>query len=256
MRKVSFETSNNKDNSERQEFQNSLIWLLNRLGTELILSVNTLGASENQIRVSSGLVYSACGTGAAIAKFTEELSILTRNALPLARAFYETCLSAAYVLTDNGNFAKRAELFSVYKTFKDQTKFFEAPNLKQTISAQRKIDRKEPIVRRAIEFFDNGEGARKRQCFEHSRLEMIDKVGAISSSAKVLFLGAEYSGYTLASEIAHGSYYAFQAATGTNNPQWSSEQISFLSTNIVVNCSEALALIVKHNFPTIDMRTT
>ncbi len=78
---LTFEKTHSKENSEKIQFLDTSLWLLNRLSVELILSGNKQVFSTQQRRVSSGLLISACSTGTVISDLAAELSVRTKDSL-------------------------------------------------------------------------------------------------------------------------------------------------------------------------------
>lgn len=64
-------------------------------------------------------------------------------------------------------------------------------------------------VKDALRRMSSSNGNQKRRCFNQSRQEMIEVISKISPNAGILFEGTEQMIFEYASEIAHGSYFAF-----------------------------------------------
>ncbi|WP_282119888.1 DUF5677 domain-containing protein [Ruegeria atlantica] len=255
MKRVTFESKQTQSNLERQEYQNTVVWMLHRVGIDLVafsLSPKCTKAELQQIKVATALIVSACSTAEAAAKFNQELSILTKHSLLLARTFYETCLNAAYALTDAGQIAERAEMYSAYRFFKDQSQVIKTESKTQVLHFEPRVKRNDAFVKRAIEYFENGNGKKRKKCFQDDRSGMIAKIGDVSKSAQILFHGAETAGYQFASEISHGSLYAHQKSNEGHVYGWEPEGISFLTTSLIIHSSEALARVIAEKFPTLE----
>ncbi|WP_132996887.1 hypothetical protein [Sulfitobacter pontiacus] len=250
MSKVIFETYSNDKNDARSDYRDTIIWLLNRMNTELmVLSKQEALFTDAQYRVATALLLSTCTTGANISQLVEKLSVCSKDALPLARSFYESCLQACLVLSDSGEFAERAELYSIYKTFSNQTQHYKLGDKKGTIALGIRLDRKQEIVAKAVELFSPTRGKKAKSCFNLSRREMIDTIKSRSPYSAICFQGVEGMNFDLASEISHGSYYAFQVAAGhfpssVENHEIVQDDFAFRATSTVALCSDAVARLI------------
>ncbi|UWP89446.1 DUF5677 domain-containing protein [Aliiroseovarius crassostreae] len=253
MTKLTFDKNHSKENSEKVEFLDTTLWLLNRLSVELILAGDKQVFSKQQRRVASGLLISACSTGAIISDLTSELSVRTSNSLQLARTVYEGCLGASYILAGDKEYAKRAEMYSIYKTFRSQRTFFKTDDTSQLVQAYPKLCKSEQI-KECVDFFEKGDGARKKQCYLHDRTQRIDIVGRASSKAKVLFQGVEASCFELASEFAHASFFAFErdSDNARNAIGLGVEGLSALAIQTVILSLDAVAQTVSALEPEIE----
>ncbi|MFK7879744.1 hypothetical protein [Roseobacter sp.] len=202
--------------------------------------------TNDQLRVSTALVLSASTTGANISKLVEQLSICSKDALPLARTFYESSLQACFVLADGDESAQRAEYYSVYRAFASQTEHFELGRAVGLIQSSTRLDRNNPTVKRAIEIFAPKKGKRARPCFDASRDEMIRRIKDVSPHAAIGFQGVEGMNFDFASEISHGSYHAHNLLSGHLEPSISAsneilQEVAFRATVTVALCSDAIA---------------
>ncbi len=257
MRRISIETFDTKKNQDLAAFRNTNIWLLNRLNTGLMIaSFEQPCPTESQKKIASGLVLSACATGDNISRLLQPLSMASKDSLPLARTFYESCLQAAYCLTDHGELSNKVRLYSVYKAFKTQTKFFKLGKEQGLIKHPIQFDRSHPVVQTAIEEFEPDGGKKPRRCFSESRQEMIAAISKVSPAAAILLEGVELMGWDISSEIAHGSYFGFELAngglTGTRGKEEQFEALSQSATNIIILCSDALAKLIEARFSGLD----
>lgn len=215
----------------------------------MVLSREETLFTEAQYRIATALILSACTTGANISQLVEELSICSKDALPLARSFYESCLQGCLMLSDNGEFASRAELYSIYKVFSSQTQHYKFGNREGTIEAGIRLDRKQEMVAAALKLFSPARGKKSRSCFELSRDEMIKKVNERSPHSATCLRGVEAMNFDLASEVSHGSYYAFQVASGhfqfnMGRGHNIEEDFAFRATSTIALCSDAVARLI------------
>jgi hypothetical protein len=131
--------------------------------------------------------------------------------------YYERLLSAAYVLSDDGAAAKQAIHYAVYSVFKNQKRLFSAGGYQEVIPGSLKVSREAKEVVEALEYFKKAKRVRE---FEHDRSERCEIIGNVSKRAGLHFQSVEQAGYSLSSEIVHGSYlstilYSDQPRDGT-----------------------------------------
>jgi hypothetical protein len=222
----------------------------------MVLSKQEPLFTEVQYRVATALLLSTCTTGANISLLLEKLSMCSKDALPLARSFYESCLQACLVLSDGGEFAEPAELYSIYKVFASQTQHYKLGKNEVDIKLGIRLNRKQEKVARALELFSPTRGKKSKSCFNISRNDMIETISGRSPHSAICFQGVEGMNFDLASEVSHGSYYAFQVAAGHLHPQEGNHKIvqedfAFRATSTVALCSDAVARLMlsfKHDF--------
>lgn len=197
---------------------------LNRASVLIVLKSMEIPKTRSTIqsRVVCSHILSAVNTLSSILRLTETLSLQVREAVALARAFYETCLVGSFCSIDGGDRANRAELYSIYKTFKTQTKHHELGSLHVRISRSPRLDRAHPKVKEALALFDGT--SRIRPCFVESRDDMIAAISAFSPHAGIMFRGAEGMIFELSSEIIHGSYHGFELFHSLQNRKVEAEQ--------------------------------
>lgn len=190
---------------------------LNRASVSLILA-STEQENERartQYRVVSAQLLSAVNTLASILVLSKSLSLHLKDSIALARVFYETCLSAAFTALDDGDRAKRAQLYSVYKTFRGQTDVQSAGLHLLKVERGTRLKRDDPIVKEALDLFQNGSSP--RPCFYESRSEMMNEITEVDSTSGLYFGGVEGMIFDLSSEIIHGSYFGFELFNGLYN---------------------------------------
>ncbi|MBB3995538.1 hypothetical protein GGR95_003195 [Sulfitobacter undariae] len=177
MKKVHFDANPTEESAQFSELASLLLVLLNRKGVELTVeSQRNRVLSENQFKVSGSLVHSACAVGTLLPELIEEKSIRLPYAFPIARMCYQRLLSAAYVLSDKGEAAKRAILYSVYSAFKNKKNHYSVGNYLEMISAGFRISRNSNIVAEAIDYFEKQKNS-KLECEldRHARCKIIGK---------------------------------------------------------------------------------
>jgi len=113
--------------------------------------------------------------------------------------------------------AKQAIHYAVYSVFKNQKRLFSAGGYQEVIPGSLKVSRKSKEVAEALKYFEK---AKKLQEFEHDRHERCEIIGNVSKRAALHFKSVEQAGYSLSSEIVHGSYlstilYSDQPLDGT-----------------------------------------
>lgn len=218
MQKVHFKTNPTDQSEEYSQLIDLILVVLNRVSVELTFeSQRNQSLSEDQFRVAIRLIHSACELGTMLPDLIKEQSIRLPYALPITRMFYERLLSAAYVLSDGGPAAKQAIHYAVYSVFKNQKRLFSAGGYKEVIPGRLKVSRKSKGVAEALEYFKNAQSVRE---FEHDRHERCKAIGNVSKRAAIHFQSVEQAGYSLSSEIVHGSYlstilYSDQQGEGT-----------------------------------------
>jgi len=204
VQKVHFETSPTEQSEEYSQLIDVILVVLNRVSVELTVeSQRNQSLSEDQFRVAIRLIHSACELGTMLPDLIKEQSIRLPYALPITRMFYERLLSAAYVLSDGGPAAKQAIHYAFYSVFKNQKRLFSAGGYQEVIPSRLKVSRESKEVTEALEYFKKAENVRE---FEHDRHGRCEVIGNISKKAALHFQSVEQAGYSLSSEIIHGSY--------------------------------------------------
>jgi uncharacterized protein YbdZ (MbtH family) len=253
LKKVHFDTNPTEESAQYAELANLLLVLLNRVSVELTVEsqLNKI-LNEDQFRVSGSLVHSACAVGTLLPELIEEKSIRLPYAFPIARMCYERLLSAAYVLSDNGEAAKRSILYSVYSAFKNQKRHYSAGNYREVIPAGYRISRKSNIVAEAIDYFEKQKNA-KLECEldRHARCKII---GTKSSKAGMLFESVEQAGHATSSEIVHGSYHStllFSDSAAAGSLARNLDEATTMIMMIFVLSSEAIGHLLAEIFPAL-----
>jgi hypothetical protein len=204
VQKVHFETSPTEQSEEYSRLIDVILVVLNRVSVELTVdSQRKQSLSEDQFRVAIRLIHSACELGTMLPDLIKEQSIRLPYALPITRMFYERLLTAAYVMSDGGSAAKQAIHYAVYSVFKNQKRLFSAGGYQEVIPSRLKVSRESKEVAEALEYFKKAKNVRE---FEHDRHGRCEVIGNISKRAALHFQSVEQAGYSLSSEIAHGSY--------------------------------------------------
>lgn len=218
MKKVYFKTNPTDESEEYAQLIDLILITLNRVSVELTLeSQRNKSLSGDQFRVAISQIHSACVLGTMLPDLIKEQSIRLPYALPITRMFYERLLSAAYVLSDGGPAAKQAIHYAVYSVFKNQKRLFSAGGYQELITSGLKVSRNSKEVVDALDYFKKAKSVRE---FEHDRPERCEIIGSISRKAAIHFQSVEQAGYSLSSEIVHGSYlstilYSDQPKDGT-----------------------------------------
>ncbi|WP_296645083.1 hypothetical protein [Roseinatronobacter sp.] len=252
MEKVHFETNPTNESEEYSQLIDTILIVLNRVSVELTLeSQRNQSLSYDQFRVAIRLVHSAVELGTMLPDLINEQSIRLPFALPIARMFYERLLSAAYVLSDGGPAAKQAIHYAVYSVFKNQKKLFSAGGYKEVIPGRLKVSRESKEVVEALEYFKNARVVRE---FEHDRHERCEVIGKVCKKAALHFQSVEQAGYSLSSEIVHGSYlstilYSDQPREGT--PETGLHETTTWIMIAFVFSSEALGHLLRNICPSL-----
>ncbi|PRY79734.1 hypothetical protein CLV80_102380 [Yoonia maritima] len=252
MAKLSFTEHNTQSNIDRSVFRDAVLFLLNRMNTELmLLSKSSKLLTGSQFRVATALCMTACQTGTNISRLVDPISLCSKDALPLARTFYESCLNACWHLADDGQHASKSELYTVYKSYKTQKQHYSLGKTSGFIEREPKMDRNLPIVQRAINTFEpNGSSSKVKKCFDITRAQMLNEVGEVSRFSAILLEGCENMNWENASEIAHGSFYGFELLQAKNRSSVDpfAHIENFIVTNasyVVVACADAVARMAR-----------
>jgi len=190
---------------------------LHRANVALILMGATETDSEQKqlVRVASTHLLSGVNTLVSILSLTEKLSLKVKEAIALSRVFYETSLVAAFTCVGGPALARRAELYSVYKAFRNQTQVQQAGGFVFRISNGARLSRKDPQVVAALKEFGGSSGI--RPCFKERRSDMLEQVTAFDTRAGLLFGGVEGMIHDVSSEIIHGSHHGYALFSSLHN---------------------------------------
>lgn len=204
---LSVKEFDNEEHEAAHEIMSALAFRLNQANVLLIAAsvAADSGQAKSQYRVVTAQVLSAINTLASILKLTQKLSAHIREAVAPTRVYHETCLVASFSAIDDGSRARRAELYSVYKSFRSQTMVRKAGGQILRVDRQPRLPRSHPDVKEALSLF--GGTSRVRPCFEESRQEMEKAISEVDATAGLLFGGAEALVHDVSSEIIHGSYH-------------------------------------------------
>ena len=128
---------------------------LHRANVALILkgAGEATDAHKGMARVAAAHLLSGVNTLVSILSLTEKLSLKVKEAIALSRVFYETSLVAAFTCAGGPERANRAELYSVYKMFRNQTQAHTAGNWVLRVSRRGRLSRKDPRVVAALEMW-------------------------------------------------------------------------------------------------------
>ncbi|MDG3040065.1 hypothetical protein [Roseicyclus marinus] len=253
MNTVSIETFDTATNKKRTEYRDTILFMLNAVNVNFILLRATrpgenVPLSYDQLRVASAHILSAIATGKTISTLLNPLSICSKDALPLARTFYECILNASFVLTDKGVLAERASKYTIYKLFKKQKNFFDFGVHKGLVKNDFGLRKNDPLVADALSIFEKKAGGGLRPCFTENRSEKIRAIERISPGAAVLFNGIEAMSWDLASEIAHGSHFSFditQSNFSGSGPFFGPEEIGAFATYTMVCSIDAYLRVLR-----------
>ena len=252
MKKVHFKTNPTEESEEYSQLIDMILIVLNRVSVELTLeSQRNKTLSADQFRVATRLIHSACELGTMLPELIREQSIRLPYALPITRMYYERLLSASYVLSDDGSAAKQAIHYADYSVFKNQKILFSAGGYKEVIPSNLRVSRKSKEVVEALEFFKK---AKRVEEFKHNRPERCEIIGRINKRAALHFESVEQAGYSLSSEIVHGSYlstilYSDQPRDGT--PEKGLHETTTWIMIAFVFSSEALGHLLRSVFPSL-----
>lgn len=259
MKNILVDTFDTEENQRRTEYRDTILSMLNTMNVNFIMLRSSRKTEEteflkNQRRVASGHVLSAIATGKTISKLLNPLSICSKDALPLARTFYECMLNASFVLTDDGLRANRASQYTTYKLFRKQNQYFNLGGSKGVVKHNLGLNRENPRVEEALSVFGKKVGGGLRPCFTEDRSEKINLIRKVSKSAAVQFEGVENMSWDLASEIAHGSHFSFEVTqsdlTGSG-PIYGPEEIGAFATHSIVCSVDAYLRVLRLAFGNI-----
>ena|GEM_PF-6189418 len=233
---------------------------LNKAAVSLILASLDHKNENNrsQYRVVSAQLLSAINTLGSILELSKMLSLHLKDSIALARIFYETCLTAAFIALDDGERAERAELYSVYKTFRSQTEVQKAGLHMLKVERSPRLRRDDPRVKEALAMFSNGKSS--RVCFPETRDDMMNAIIAVDSTSGLYFGGIEGMIFDVSSEIIHGSYHGYALFHGlrnreeniVDNLQAHFESVAF---TIWLSSSGLARMLGKKMAPTKEMQT-
>lgn len=232
---------------------------LHRANVVLILVGATEASEERKqlIRVASTHLLSGVNTLVSILSLTKKLSLKVKEAIALTRVLYETLLVAAFTCVGGPERARRAELYSVYKTFRNQTQAQQVGGFVLRVFRASRLSRKDPQVAAALELFGGSSGI--RPCFVESRAEMLEDVAAFDATAGLFFGGVEGMIHDVSSEIIHGSFHGYALFDSLHNGK--REMIENLSAHhemvfFAINLSiAALSRVLGKAFDTQDAMT-
>ncbi|MBM2294624.1 hypothetical protein JQX09_22120 [Sulfitobacter pseudonitzschiae] len=203
--------------SEEHEALQELSLSLHRANVALILvgAAETSEERKQMVRVASTHLLSGVNTLVSILSLTEKLSLKVKEAIALTRVFYETTLVAAFTCVGGPECARRAELYSVYKTFRNQTQAHQTGGFVLRVSRVARLSRKDPQVVAALDMFGGSSGI--RPCFVESRADMLEQVAAFDARAGLFFGGVEGMIHDVSSEIIHGSFHGYALFNSLHN---------------------------------------
>lgn len=239
IKKIKVSTYTNSDHKRDHRALNELALKLNRASLLVTLYGWKSDVEKDRIQhsVVGSHILSALNSISSIISLTQKLSLQVREAILLSRGVYETLLVGAFCSVDDGERAKRAMLHSVYKTVRSQTQHAIFGSLQVKVEKTHRIDRKNPKVIEAMTLF--GGSSNIRPCFPESRTNMISAIEAKDKTASLLFSGVEVMIYDLASEVVHGSYYAFETFNASPERQLETLQAHYQTAHYAIFLSTA-----------------
>lgn len=250
MTRIQFKTNPTAESAEYAELAELVLFVLNRVSVELMLeSQRNKNLSQDQFRVAVRLIHSACGVGTLLPSLIKEQSLRLPYSFPLARMFYERLLSAAYVLSDEGAAARRAILYSVYRAFNDQVRAFSSGGQAYLIRGQNRVSRKSSVVNEALDYFKNEKPVKE---FEHTRDQRCAMISARSKKASIQFQAVEQMGFSVSSEVTHGSYFStimYSEVPDASSPEKGFGEATTEIMTMLVLSSEALGRLLLKIFP-------
>lgn len=207
--RVTVEQHHTPEHTAADEALHRLAFVLNRAALLFVLfSREPVGdPPQTQLRVIGSHLISGVNTLASILRLTDALSLHVKDAVALARVYYETCLVGAFTALDRGERAKRAELYSVYRTFHDQTKFEQVGTVQVKLERRPRMSRQDERVKAALAMFGKGG---KGRCFGESREEMLAAVTERDARGGLLLGSVEGMIRLIISEIIHGSLHGHE----------------------------------------------
>jgi len=211
-----FETA---QHSEEHRVLLELALMLHRANVSLILTASSEGDVEQKllVRVVSTHLLSGINTLVSVLSLTDKLSLKVKEAIALSRVFYENCLVASFTSIGGPERARRAELYSVYRTFRNQTQAHNAGGLKVRVARKDRLSRKDPQVAAALAMFGGSSGI--RPCFGESRSDMLKALKEHDPKAGLLFGSVEAMIHDVSSEIIHGSFHGYALFDSLHNSQ-------------------------------------
>lgn len=164
---------------------------------------------EQQLKVVCAGLISATATLNSISNLLRGPTNQVRDALILARSFYEMGVNIAFLSGDLGERSKRAEQYAVMKAFQSQKVFRRLGMSSAVFDSDRGLARSDPIVKEALDAFSGSGGSARKAGYRESRNEMLETICDETPIAGVFLVSVEQQIYELTSELAHGSFFGF-----------------------------------------------
>lgn len=188
-----------------------LTQLLNRLESRLIAEHHARRhqTREQQLKVVSAGLISASATLNSISNLLRGPPNQVRDALILARSFYEIGVNIAFLSGDLGERSKRAEQYAVMKAFQSQKVFRRLGMSSAVFDNDRGLARSDPFVKEALDAIKGSGGNARKAGYRKSRSEMLETICEEIPIAGIFLVSVEQQIYELTSELAHGSFFGF-----------------------------------------------
>ncbi|WP_178390499.1 DUF5677 domain-containing protein [Rhodovulum sulfidophilum] len=189
----------------------NLAQLLNGLRLRLIAEHHARRhqSREQQLKVVSACLISAFTTLNSISSLLRGTSNQVRDALILARSFYEVGVNISFLSGDLGERSKRAEQYAVVRVFKSQKVFRRLGMSSVVFDNDRGLARSDPAVKEALDAFKSTGGNAHKAGYRESRSEMLETICNEIPIAGIFLVSVEQHIYELTSELAHGSFFGF-----------------------------------------------
>jgi hypothetical protein len=189
----------------------NLMQLLNGLRLRLIAEhhAGRHQTREQQLKVVSAGLISASTTLNSISTLLGRPVNHDRDALILARSFYEMGVNIAFLSGDLGERSYRAEQYAVMKVFQSQKVFRRLGMSSVVFDNDRGLARSDPFVKDALDAFKGSGGSAQKTGYQESRNEMLETICDEIPIAGIFLVSVEQQIYELTSELAHGSFFGF-----------------------------------------------
>ena len=164
-------------------------------------------ARDQQLKVVSAGLMSAFATLNSISTLLRGPSNQVRDALILARSYYEMGVNIAFLSGDLGERSKRAEQYAVMRAFQSQKVFRRLGMSSAVFDNDRGLTRSMPVVKEALDAFKSTGGSAQKTGYRESRSEMLETICDEIPIAGIFLVSVEQQIYELTSELAHGSFF-------------------------------------------------
>mgnify|MGYP007046958289 CR=1 FL=1 len=233
--------------------QKMLFWL-SRLHMSLLIrsQIEDQKEREQEYRVVGSLILMAMIAAKTILKSSSVLDLSIIQNIVTARSFFETCLNAAFIASDeSGLLARRSDLHAIQKLHRGNNREFTIGDFGFKITGSRHLQVDKKTIEEALNTFTRRNGKEITSWCEESVDDRIAALAEVDRTSQLMFAGARGQIYREASEIVHGTYYAY--LFGSNGADSDGivknlENQSLIVFSTLLLCSAALAKVIEKKF--------